>query len=147
MSIGELLLRMLGGNKTRSLHKRLISNHLSQRGIILPYYIFPIKCILIENENGNELSLPLHFRFVSLHLFFFFKGAMICIRGFQVAPEVKNPPANAGDMRDMGSLPGLGRSLEEGMATYFSILSWRIPWTEKPGGLQSKESHNQTQLN
>ena len=62
---------------------------------------------------------------------------MICIRGFQVAPEVKNPPANAGDMRDMGSLPGLGRSLEEGMATYFSILSWRIPWTEKPGGLQS----------
>ena len=27
--------------------------------------------------------------------------------------------------------------LEEGMATYSSILSWRIPWTEKPGGLQS----------
>ena len=26
--------------------------------------------------------------------------------------------------------------LEEGMATYSSILSWRIPWTEKPGGLQ-----------
>ena len=60
MSVGELLLRMLGGNKTRSLHKRLISNHLSQRGIILPCYIFPTKCILIENENGNELSLPLH---------------------------------------------------------------------------------------
>ena len=27
--------------------------------------------------------------------------------------------------------------LEEGMATLFSILSWRIPWTEEPGGLQS----------
>ena len=27
--------------------------------------------------------------------------------------------------------------LEEGMATHSSILSWRIPWTEKPGGLQS----------
>ena len=26
--------------------------------------------------------------------------------------------------------------LEEGMATYSSILAWRIPWTEKPGGLQ-----------
>ena len=27
--------------------------------------------------------------------------------------------------------------LEEGMATYSSILAWRIPWTEEPGGLQS----------
>ena len=26
---------------------------------------------------------------------------------------------------------------EKGMATYFSILAWRIPWTEEPGGLQS----------
>ena len=29
--------------------------------------------------------------------------------------------------------------LEEGMATYSSILAWRIPWTEEPGGLQSME--------
>ena len=28
--------------------------------------------------------------------------------------------------------------LEEGMATHFSILAWRIPWAEKPGGLQSE---------
>ena len=27
--------------------------------------------------------------------------------------------------------------LEEGMASYSSILAWRIPWTEEPGGLQS----------
>ena len=27
--------------------------------------------------------------------------------------------------------------LEDGMATHSSILAWRIPWTEKPGGLQS----------
>ena len=27
--------------------------------------------------------------------------------------------------------------LEEGMATHSSILAWRTPWTEKPGGLQS----------
>ena len=32
---------------------------------------------------------------------------------------------------------GLEDLLEEGMATHFSILTWRIPWTEKPGGLQS----------
>ena len=30
--------------------------------------------------------------------------------------------------------------LEKGLATYSSILAWRIPWTEKPGGLQSMES-------
>ena len=48
---------------------------------------------------------------------------------------VKNPPANAGGIRD----PSLGQEdpLEEGMATHSSILAWRIPWTEKAGGLQS----------
>ena len=50
---------------------------------------------------------------------------------------VKNLPANAGDIRDAGSIPGLGISLKEGMATHSSILFWRIPWTEEPGGLQS----------
>ena len=48
---------------------------------------------------------------------------------------VKNLPANAGDIRDLGVIPSLGRSLEEGMATSSSILAWRIPWTEEPGGL------------
>ena len=46
----------------------------------------------------------------------------------------KNPPHDAGNM---GSIPGLGRSLEKEMATRSSILDWEIPWSEKPGGLQS----------
>ena len=50
---------------------------------------------------------------------------------------VKNLPANAGDIRDVGSIPGSGRSLEEGMVTNSRILAWRILWTEEPGGLQS----------
>ena len=37
----------------------------------------------------------------------------------------------------MGSIPELGRSLEEGMATHSSVLAWRIPWTEETGVLQS----------
>ena len=53
---------------------------------------------------------------------------------------VKNPPGNTGDIRDTGSVPGSGRSSEEGMATHSSILAWRIPWTEEPGGLQSMGS-------
>ena len=54
----------------------------------------------------------------------------------QVELLVKNPPANAGDVKVVGSIPGLGRSTEEGMATHFSILAWEIPWTEDPGGLE-----------
>ena len=51
---------------------------------------------------------------------------------------VKNLPANAGDMRDMGLIPGSERfPLEKELATHSSILAWRTPWTEEPGGLQS----------
>ena len=51
-----------------------------------------------------------------------------------VAQIVKNPPA----MQEtwVQSL-GWEDPLEKGMATYSSILAWRIPWTEEPGGLQS----------
>ena len=40
------------------------------------------------------------------------------LTGFPGSAVVKNPPANAGDVRDLGSIPGLGRSLEEGMVTH-----------------------------
>ena len=49
---------------------------------------------------------------------------------------VKNLPANVGDVKNQGSIPGSGRSLEEVMETPSSILAWRIPWTEEPGKLQ-----------
>ena len=57
-----------------------------------------------------------------------------------MALSVKNPPASAGDARDMGSIPEVGRSQEEEMATCSSILAWEITWTEEPGGLQSTGS-------
>ena len=53
-----------------------------------------------------------------------------------MALVVKNPPANAGDIRDVGSIPD-GDPLVEGMAAHSSILAWRTPWTVEPGGLQS----------
>ena len=40
----------------------------------------------------------------------------------------------------MGLIPGWEDLLEKEMATHSSSLAWEIPWTEKPGGLQSKES-------
>ena len=44
--------------------------------------------------------------------------------GFPGGSVVKNLPANAGDTEDVGSIPALGRSLEEEMATHSSILAW-----------------------
>ena len=57
---------------------------------------------------------------------------------------VKCLPANAGDRRDMGfnllnnfTFTFHFHALEKERATHSSILSWRIPWTEEPGRLQS----------
>ena len=61
-------------------------------------------------------------------------------RAFQVAPVVKNPPTDARDKEIRVQSLGREDPLEEEMATHFSILAWRNPWTEKPGGLQSLRS-------
>ena len=68
---------------------------------------------------------------------------MITVWAFLVAQMVKNLPA----MLEM-QVPSLGQKdlLEEEMATHCSILAWRIPWTEEPGGLQSMGSQSQTRL-
>ena len=64
-------------------------------------------------------------------------GTFACLQGFPGGTSGKESARSAGDIRDMGSIPGAGRSCEEGMSTQSSILAWRIRWTEKPGGLQS----------
>ena len=46
---------------------------------------------------------------------------------------IKNLPANAGDSRNVGLIPGWGRSQEEETATCSSILALKIPWTEESG--------------
>ena len=68
---------------------------------------------------------------------------MACEWDSLVAQMVKNLPAVRQTwVRSLG----WEDPLEEGMATHSSILAWRIPWTEEPGGLQSKGSQSQTQL-
>ena len=53
---------------------------------------------------------------------------------------VKDPPANAGDRRDVGSILGLGRSPGGGHGNSLQYSCLKNPMTEKPGGLQSIES-------
>jgi len=64
-------------------------------------------------------------------------------RASLVAQTVKNLPA----MKEtwVQSL-GWEDPLEKGMAAHSSVLAWRIPWTEKPGGLQSMGSQSPTRL-
>ena len=62
--------------------------------------------------------------------------------GFPGGAVVKNLPASARDSRELGLIPGLGRSPGDGSSNppHNSILAWKIPRTEEPGGLQSRVS-------
>ena len=54
-----------------------------------------------------------------------------------LALVIKNLSANAGDIEMWVRSLGQEDPLEEGMATLFSIIAWRILWTQVAGGLQS----------
>ena len=85
------------------------------QGIILTFSSHPM-----PNPSGRAVNSP-------------FKVYPKFTWGFPGGTVVKNLPANAGDSRDAGSIPG---SLEKEMANYSNTLAWKIPRTEEPGGLQ-----------
>ena len=58
---------------------------------------------------------------------------------FPAGSDGKESACNVGDL---GSIPGSGRSPGEGNDNPLSILAWRIPWTEEPGGLRSMGSQS-----
>ena len=62
--------------------------------------------------------------------------------GFPGGSSGREPGCLPGDITNADSILGSGWEdlLEEGMATHSRVLAWRIPWTEEPGGLQSKGS-------
>ena len=63
--------------------------------------------------------------------------------GFPCGSAGKESTCNAGDL---GSIPGLGRSLEKGNAIHSSILAWRIPWTYSPWGHKDSDTTEQLSL-
>ena len=60
--------------------------------------------------------------------------------GFSGGKMVKNSSANVGDAREACSSLDWEDPLESEMTTHSSIISWKNPWTEEPGGLQSMGS-------
>ena len=65
-------------------------------------------------------------------------ASLFIFKRFLGGSVVKNPPANSRDDPEMQSIPGLRRSPGGGNGNPFQYyLTWEIPWTEEPGGLQS----------
>ena len=95
---------------------------------IMAFHMFPLKMPLHHGiSNVGETSKV-------------YIGSLYVISyncGFPGDLVVKNTSANT------SSIFVLGRSLEEEIAAHSSILTWNIPWTEKPGGLQSMCLHSQ----
>ena len=84
--------------------------------------IIDILCSTLDNLKCSSNTLPT--KSVISKNFSEKMDTILKTRASQVALVVKNPPASAADIRDMGLISGLGRSLEEGMATHSSILAW-----------------------
>ena len=78
---------------------------------------------ILHIKTSNDLSVSLGVNLI-----------LIQKTGLPGSSDGKESACNAGDW---GTIPESGRSPEEGMATQCNIISWRIPWTEEPGGLQS----------
>ena len=74
-------------------------------------------------------------RWTSAHTESHRRGGSLTSPGAQMAPVVKNLPANAGDTEIQVLSLDQKDPLEKEMATHSSILAWKIPWAEGPGGL------------
>ena len=97
-------------------------------------------CSLLEGQVSMHPGLHIS---GGAHCLFYSPFRFRLLWASLVAQTVKNPPA----MQETW-VTSLGQEnpLEKGMATHSSILAWRVPWTEKPGELQSmalqRVSHN-----
>ena len=103
-------------------HLEMSLENMERLACILECFIL----LFTINKNITQVSILLLLLFLSNN-----------IRDCPGDSVVRNSPGNVGDARDLGWIPGLEDPLEKKMATHSSILAWKIPWTEEPGGLQS----------
>ena len=136
-----------GGNA--SLVERWLKPQLPSRGPLRGHHWggtddreAPVGMVVPQNRLIPELPTSGHPSKVCNKLLIV-RGFLLVLRYFwasQVALVVKNLPANAGDGKRVGAVPGSGRSPGGEHGNPLSILAWRIPWTEEPGRLQSTGS-------
>ena len=89
------------------------------------------------------LRPDLYYKQVVIRLYLVKMTVILGRRGFHGGSDGKASACNAGDP---GSIPELGRSIEEGKATHSSNLAWKIPWTEESRGLPPMGLQSRTQL-
>ena len=96
--------------------------------------------------HTNKVTVIHIIKYVDYIIYYFlyditlYKTLIWLYQGFPDGSAVKNPPAMKETQKMQVQFLGQEYPLEEGMTTHSSILAWRIPWTEEPGGLQSMES-------
>ena len=101
---------------------------LSKQELLASFHYWALEMWLVQLRNVFFLFFQLKSLSALNTVKYFWWGASL------VAQTVKNPLAmHETQVRFLGQED----SLERGMATHSSILAWRIPWTEEPGGLQS----------
>ena len=98
-----------------------LSTKMSSKMDGLPFVWTPIRYIWFDSSETFFFSLCC------------FTQASLVV-GFPGGSDSKESTHSAGDL---GLIPDWKDPLEKGMATHSCILAWRIPWTEKPGRLQS----------
>ena len=115
---------------------------------------FLLQCMKVKSESEVAQSCPHGLQPTRLLCPWDFPGKstrvgchclllhLVIILGFPGDSVVKNLPANTGNSREVGLIPGWGRSPGGGNSHPFqySCESTKIPWAEEPGGLQSMES-------
>ena len=103
--------------------------------MLFPHSILPL-CLAMSFRHPSSLrhqqaSYWERVQFPFFQALLVFAWDSYCLRSFPGGSVVKHPPANAGDTGDWRFDPWVGKiPLEKEMATHFSILAWRIPWTE-----------------
>ena len=98
--------------------------------------------IVSNQKNRTELSDQGHRTQTTLGWVPGWPG-ILSLPGIKAAKGIRD--TNPNSVLSLDNLRWDG-SLEKGMATHSSILAWRIPWAEEPGGLQSKGSQSRTRL-
>ena len=66
--------------------------------------------------------------------------------GFPGGVSGKESVCNAGNIKRSTFDPWIRKILQEAMATHSSILGWKIPWTEKLGGLHSPQGRKESNM-
>ena len=97
----------------------------------------------LSQEEAKETCL-LHVMWILVGILGQKKVKTEGIWGFPDGSVGKESTCNAGNPGDVGLIPGMGRSLEEKMATHSSILARRVPWTEEPGITEHARTHKGT---